>query len=175
MKRYVLALAVVACALPAAAQRSTHIGVGGGVVVPSGTFSDTRTAGPMGLLTLAVGPAESPIGARLDYSYNEFRGRSSGGVESPSGHINAVTANIVLTGRVASLKPYLVGGLGWYPYREAGDSVRINAFGPNGGGGIGFRLPYSELGGFIEVRYHKGHAPHHVDRRFIPITLGIMF
>lgn len=175
MKSIVLALAVAACALPAAAQRSAHIGIGGGGVIPSGTFGDARSAGPMGLVTLATGPADSPIGARFDYSYNEFRGRTIGAVESPDSHVNSVTANIVLAGRAAGLKPYLIGGLGWYPYYEAGDSTRINAFGPNAGAGIGFPLPYSELGGFIEARYHKAHAPHHLDRRFIPITIGIMF
>ncbi|MGI8508448.1 MAG: outer membrane beta-barrel protein [Gemmatimonadaceae bacterium] len=175
MKRLMLALATVVCALPAAAQRSTHVGVGVGGVIPSGTFGDTRSAGPMGLITLATGPADSPIGARLDYSYNDFRGRTVGVIKSPDSHLNAVTANIVLAGRVAGLKPYVIGGLGWYPYREGGDSVRTNAFGPNAGGGIGFQLPYSQLGGFIEARYHKAHAPHHVDRRFIPITIGILF
>lgn len=175
MKVFLLALLVSVSALPAMAQRSTHIGVGGGVAVPVGQFGNTYSPGPEGLVSLVMGPAESPFGVRLDYSYNGFHGQSVGGVQYADSHINAVTGNLVLTARVASAKPYLIGGGGWYPYHDVGDSKRTNAFGVNGGVGVGFPLPGSELGGFIEVRYHVAHASRHLDRRFVPITLGIMF
>lgn len=176
MKLFVLAMAATLCALPAAAQRSTHIGLGGGVALPVGAFGDTYSAGPQGLVTLVTGPAESPLGLRIDYSYNGFRGQNVSGVQYGGSHINAITGNLVLTARVASAKPYLIGGGGWYPYRDIGEAKRTNAFGVNGGVGVGFPLPLlSGIGGFVEARYHTAHAPHHTDRTFVPITLGIMF
>ncbi len=175
MKCIVFALAIAAYAGPVSAQRSTHIGIGGGAAVPVGKFGDSYTTGPEGLVALLLGPAESPIGLRIDYSYNAFRGQTTGGVRYSDSHVNALTGNLVVTARVASAKPYLIGGGGWYPYRDGGDSTRTNAFGVNGGAGIGFPLPLTELGAFIEVRYHATHAPHHADRRFVPITFGLMF
>ncbi len=162
-------------ALPLAAQRTTHIGIGGGVAVPVGKVGDTYTAGPEGLFTIATGPADSPLGLRLDYSYNAFRGKTVNGYQGPGVHINVLSLNVVLAARTAGFKPYLIAGGGWYPYRGPGDTSRVNAFGLNGGVGIGFQLPLSEAGGFIEARYHSAHATGQPDRRFVPVTIGIMF
>lgn len=178
MKRFLLALTVAATAygMPVAAQRATHIALGGGVAVPVGKFGNDYESGPQGLVSLITGSPDSPFGLRLDYSYNSFRGDLVGGTVRYAGtHINSLTANLVITGRAGAFKPYAVGGGGWYPYREAGETTRTNAFGLNGGLGLGFPIPYSQIGGFIEARYHAAYASNHLDRRFVPITLGVMF
>ncbi len=178
MKRCLLVLTVVASVygVPIPAQRSAHIAAGGGVVIPVGKFADQYESGPQGIISLISGAPDSPYGLRVDYSYNGFRGDIvSGNVRYAGTHINSLTGNLVITGRAGAFKPYAVGGGGWYPYREAGETTRTNAFGLNGGLGLGFPIPYLQIGGFIEARYHAAYASHHLDRRFVPITFGLIF
>ncbi len=178
MRCLMIALTIAAAmyGVPVSAQRSTHIALGGGVAVPVGKFGDGYELGPQGIVSLITGAPESPFGLRLDYSYNGFRGNVIGGdVRAAGAHINSLTANLVFTGRAGAFKPYAVGGGGWYPYREGGESQRTNAFGLNGGLGLGFPIPYTQIGGFIEARYHAAYASQHLDRRFVPISLGVMF
>lgn len=179
MKSILLVLIVAVCALPLGAQRTTSIGFGGGVAVPVGSFGDSYTSGPEGMVTLITGSANSPLGARFDYAYDSFRGRSASGVTGAGTgagtHVNSLTANLVIAARAGGLKPYALAGYGWYPYTEPGTTQRTNAFGLNGGVGIAFPLPYTPVGGFIEARYADARSTGHKDRRFVPVTLGLTF
>lgn len=178
MKCFVLGLSIMAAVygMPVCAQRSTHIALGGGIAIPVGKLGTGYNSGPQGLVSLVTGAPDSPLGLRLDYSYNGFRGDvTSGDVRGPGTHINSVIGSLVLTARAGAFKPYALAGAGWYPYREAGETTRTNAFGLNGGLGLGFPLPYSQIAGFIEARYHAASASNHADRRFVPITLGVIF
>ena len=167
--------AFAASAVPAAGQRSIHIGVAGGAVIPVGILSDGYQDGPSGLVTLAVGSQDAPLGLRLDYQYAGFKGKTVAGTRIGDMHVNSVTANLVIPFRVAYAKPYLIGGAGFYPLQLPGAAKRENDWGANGGAGIGFELPYTTLGAFLEARYHavnrSGTSPYH----FVPITFGVMF
>jgi opacity protein-like surface antigen len=125
-------------------------------------------------MTAAViwGSEGSLVGARVDYSSNQFNGRRVNGTTYGGIRLSAVTANVVVTLPLGSIKPYGMVGGGWYPYREAGDSKRDNDFGGTIGGGITF--PFLVGAGFIEGRYHavSGRA---TARTFVPITFGILF
>lgn len=181
MQRSVLAIAVtIAVGLatpttPAAAQRSIHIGAAGGVVFPVGKLDNSYTAGPSGLLTLAMGPQDAPMGLRLDYQYDGFKGRTIGGSRVSDIHVNSVTANLVMPFRVGYAKPYFIAGGGYYPLRLPGATQRERDWGANGGAGIGFQLPYTELGAFVEVRYHAVNRPDTSPYHFVPVTFGVLF
>lgn len=175
MKSFAFALVVLVSAVPALAQHDIHIGLAGGGAIPVGVFDSSYSAGPDALVTIVAGPADSPLGLRFDYNYAGFEGRSVDGIDRTGTHVNSLTANLVIAARAGALKPYLIGGGGWYPYTEPGETSRTNGAGLNGGAGIGFPLPYLDIGGFLEVRYHAVHASGHADRRFVPITFGVMF
>jgi hypothetical protein len=179
MKLAVLATIAVAIVIgtgrPAVAQRSIHIGVAGGAAFPVGVLDNGYTAGPAGRLSLAFGSTDTPIGLRLDYEYAGFRGRTDGDVKIPDFHINSVTANLVIPFRVGYVKPYIIGGGGMYPMRLPGATKRENDWGANGGVGVGFPLPYTSLGAFVEARYHDVNRSNASAYHFIPITLGILF
>lgn len=170
------AICCVAVSASAWAQRSTHILLGGGAAIPVGTFDTTYKTGLHGLVGLTLGPPDAIAGLRLDYTYNGFHGRTLAGKRYRNTHVNALTANVVVPFRASYVKPYLIGGGGWYPYREAVDNnKRSNGWGVNGGLGISFPLPGTEVGGFIEGRLHVVYAAHGVQRRFVPVTVGVIF
>jgi hypothetical protein len=173
--RIAAAIALVVCAaLPAAAQRSTHIGIGGGVNFPVGRLDSTYKAGRHGMVVLTTGSVEGPIGLRFDYSYDELRGKTVNGVHHPDTHYNALTGNIAADFHIAYLKPYVYGGGGWYVIKEAPDVKRTSTWGLNAGTGLSFPLGALPVSGFLEARYvmikSSGPRTNHI----VPVTLGLM-
>ncbi len=182
MKRRAIAIAVAVgsalafpLASPVAAQQSIHLGLAGGAVFPVGKLDSTYTSGPSGLITLSFAPSDAPLGFRLDYQYDGLKGKTIGSGRVQNIHVNSVTGNIVVPFRVGYAKPYIIGGAGLYPLRLPGASKRENDWGANGGAGIGFPLPYTTIGAFIEVRYHAITRPNTASYHFIPVTLGVLF
>jgi opacity protein-like surface antigen len=178
MKRLALgiaALMVVGVAQPGRAQQSIHLGVGGGGAIPVGKLDSTLTAGPGGLVYLAIGPQDAPLGLRLDYQYAGFNGKTVARLGAPKAHISSVTANLVVPFRVGGVKPYIISGAGWYPIRLPGDTKRANDWGYNAGAGIGFPLPATNIGAFLEIRYHDVNRSNASPYHFIPLTFGILF
>ncbi len=112
---------------------------------------------------------------RLDYQYDGFKGKTVNGATNSDIHVNSTTANLVLPFRVAYVKPYLIAGAGLYPLRLPGSTKRENDWGYNGGAGIGFPIPGTTVGGFVEVRYHDVNRTKTASYHFIPVTLGLMF
>ncbi len=178
MRREIFAIAFVtaigSAASSAGAQRSTHLGIAGGVTIPVGILDGTYSTGVSGLATLSMGPSESPIGLRVDYQYAGLNGKTVNGAKVPDIHVSSLTANMVIAFRVAYVKPYLIGGAGWYPLRLPG-AKRENDFGVNGGAGIAFPIPYTAIGAFVEARYHDVNRSDTSPYHYIPITLGVMF
>lgn len=175
MRRALIAITIVASLTvggTASAQRAIHFGIGGGPAFPTGTFHNDHSTGWNGLGAVIIGFPESFYGLRFDYSTNEFAGRQVLGQKYHSTKAPAVTANMVGTFPLGSIKPYVVAGGGWYPYQEATDTKRDNDFGMNGGAGITFPLLVGA--GFLEGRYHSvsgRKTAHH----FVPVTFGILF
>lgn len=178
MRLLALAIAITTTAglaTPATAQRSVHLGVAGGAVFPVGILNNSYTAGPSGLLTLVMGPSDAPMGLRVDYQYDGFKGKTIGGSRISDIHVNSVTANLVIPFRVGYAKPYLIGGGGMYPLRLPGATKRENDWGGNAGAGIGFELPGTGLGAFIEARYHAVNRSNTSPYHFVPVTFGVLF
>ena len=104
-----------ALALPVGAQQLIHLGVAGGGVFPVGKLDSSFTSGRSGLITLSLGPQDAVFGVRLDYQYDEFRGKTLNNTRIPDFHVNSATANIVVPFRLGYAKPYIIGGYGRYP------------------------------------------------------------
>lgn len=175
----ILAALVAAAALASvpntasAQERTTHLEIGGGAAIPTARFDSTYSTGRSALVGVSVGGGDSPVGFRLDFSYSDFRGKTIGGKTYRDAHINATTVNLLIpVGSGPYIKPYVITGIGWYPYREAADNSRSNDYGVNAGGGITFPLPVAS--GFIEARYHRIFGGGVTARRYIPITVGLV-
>ena len=181
MKHSAVAIAAIigmSLAPSARAQSSLHLGLAGGAAIPVGKLDSSYSAGGAGLATLSLGPRESPLGMRIDYGYAGFNGKTVTGARVPDMHISSLSANLVVAFRVGSVKPYLIGGAGWYPLHLPGVAKRENDFGANGGAGIVFPLPYTGIGAFIEARYHdvnRSEKVPYTSIHYIPVTFGVMF
>jgi len=171
----VVGLAVLLSAQTAHAQ-AMSFGVGGGLVVPTGTMADGVGTGVSGTALLRVQPAGSPVGFQMDASYSRF---SLDGID---GHTRmlAATGNAVYAFPSASkARPYLIGGLGLYNAKASvPNSESQTKFGINAGAGFDFGLGSASL--FAEGRFHaimKGTADLNGEKTayMIPLTLGLRF
>lgn len=188
--RTVAAASLVALALaarPANAQFS--LGLGGGYTSPSGSLSDVQDQGWNVLGTLQFGLPLMPLAVRGDVQYNSFGGKrfNAGNIVNQADDARIISAtvngvwNIIPLGPV---KPYIIGGGGWYSTRfdvnNPGGTFSSDTrkFGYNYGAGV--KVGLLGLAGFVEARVHNINDGIEIGAntrtgRYIPITVGIFF
>jgi hypothetical protein len=176
-----LFLAISGFSQPALAQKSYAVGFGGGGSIPVGRLKDAQNSGFNGLVSLALGVAELPIGIRIDGIYNRFPGsgassRTTGPANTSSFRVTGVLGNLIFAFPGTTTKAYVITGGGFYYTKlDAVGAESERDAGLNAGAGFTFGL--GPIASFVEARYHfirrppaKGGVIH-----FVPITLGIMF
>jgi hypothetical protein len=174
----VSALAWILFAGQASGQKTYALGIGGGAAIPVGKLSNTQTTGFNGIVALALGVADLPIGFRLDGVYNSFSRKT---INSPPTNtygfrVAGLLGNLIYAFPGTTAKSYVVTGGGLYNTKfDIAGSKAENHWGLNAGVGITFAV--GPLASFLESRYHfisreptKGGVIH-----FVPITLGVMF
>lgn len=176
MKRYqfgslILALGLFAApTLHAQAQPTEGIrfGVGGGVTLPMGNYGDFDKGGYHLLGVVQFPISHSAIHLRFDAMY----GQTSHDVGSGKTTLTGATGDLLyhLGDRAASVRPYVLGGLGVYNVDAGGGSETDFTFGF--GGGILFGI--GTMHAFLEARYMSIQASG-TSLPFIPISLGVMF
>jgi len=149
-----------------------HFGIAAGASIPTGDLGKAADVGYNVTGMLEINPPTLPVGFRLEAAYNAFSFKSGGGSWKES----AAIGNVLWTVPGTGIKPYLIGGIGYY--RETGTIVGIgngsaNHFGLNAGGGV--KLPLSRFETFIEARYHRISENGGKSASFVPITFGIVF
>jgi len=134
-------------------------GLGGGVVIPTGTFKNHNKTGWDAMALLRFRPPGSPVGFQVDGSYIQTR-LKTGVISSPGKtKIFDGTANLVFTiPTPVPVRPYLIAGAGVYGVKIRSDGASSDAFkktkfGLNGGLGIDFVAGPANI--FIEGRYHN--------------------
>jgi Outer membrane protein beta-barrel domain len=165
----------------AAGQKTYALGIGGGAAIPVGKLSNTQVTGFNGIIALALGAPDLPIGVRFDGIYNNFSRKNVISAEGSATNtygfrIAGIIANVVYAFPGTSVKSYIVGGGGLYNTKlDVAGSKSENHAGLNAGAGLTFGL--GPIASFIESRYHfisreptKGGVIH-----FVPITFGLMF
>lgn len=177
----VVGLAVMLSAQAAQAQ-GLSFGVGGGLVVPSGTLADAYGTGWSGSALVRVQPPVSPVGFQVDAFYTRFG--LDGGIDGHSRLLGG-TANAVFAFPGASMaRPYLIGGLGLYNGKTTitgvGSSDASTKFGLNAGAGFNFGMGKAQL--FAEGRFHAMFKSltdpttgAEKTAYMIPITVGVRF
>lgn len=185
MRRFLSAVCFVLLLAPSVAigQKTYAVGFGGGAAIPVAKLSDTQKTGYNGIVILAIGAADLPVGIRFDAMYNDILKTNAvdplqggGSAVSADLRVASVLANLVFAFPGTSAKAYLIAGAGLYNSKPDVDGAKSqNNLGFNGGFGTTFGTgPFAM---FIEARYHS------VSRstanggvyQFVPITLGLLF
>ncbi|HZF66532.1 MAG TPA: outer membrane beta-barrel protein [Gemmatirosa sp.] len=191
------ALALALVAAPAQAQLGAvnpiSFGIAGGATVPLGDFADFVNTGfnVDGILTLRA--PTLPVSFRAEVGYQRFAIKEGAlGTDLPPGARlsgNAYAwqgvANLVYTfsTRTALVRPYLIGGVGYYRLGEeykaslGGQSQTMkpgatDKFGVNGG--VGLELPLGGFTGFAEARFHRIFTAN-TDTDLLPLRFGVRF
>jgi hypothetical protein len=167
-----LAAAVMMTGVNLSAQSSKPVsfGIAGGAAIPFGDFSNVYSTGYNGTVALGLSPVGFPVGLRFEGSYNKFLGRSDVGTHADI-RIIAGTANLVYSLPGVGIRPYLIGGVGYYSRKaDLANAQTINTFGANAGAGVMF--PLSDFNAYVEAR---GHIVFSDGPRFVPVTFGVLF
>jgi hypothetical protein len=174
LSKLVLTAAALAVSAGTAAAQRPQLSVGGGVAVPAGDLGEAQSAGWHGQISMGYRPPMYPVGFRVDGLYHDMAGDFAG---ASSFRTAAVSGNVVLEAPALAVRPYLIGGVGYYNTKFQGNASR-DGVGLNGGVGLKFRL--ADLESFVEARYHTAMdaiGPDGSERaaRFVPITFGVSF
>ena len=158
--------------LSAQSAKPLTIGLAAGAAIPLGDLADLYNTGYNGTVSLGLSSFGSPIGLRFEGMYNKILGRDDVG-NQPDARIVAGTANLVYSLPGVGIRPYLIGGVGYYGLKPDVDNIESeNKLGLNGG--IGAMFPLSGFNTFVEARLH--HVFTDVSStQFVPVTFGILF
>lgn len=194
IRRVLAAAAALLIALPAVSLAQSGPGLGGGLAagvnLPNEDFADGAKTGMVFQGWLGLGFGGLGLRAEALYSRSDLDAPligDIGGISSPetSGNVDILgfTLNGVLTLPTPVIRPYLIGGVGYYS-RSVDQDVRNDFdelislsrtdsdFGWNAGAGVSIPLGGARL--YVEGRYHS------VDTEgtrttFAPVVLGIAF
>ena len=163
-----VALALVAGASGAEAQRPVSIGLSAGVSLPVGVLGDGAETGYNVSAMADLGLPTLPFGFRIEGMYNALGLTSA---EGESYRVLALTGNLKWALPGVAMRPYVIVGGGLYNSKFA-DAEGDNNFGMNGGVGLDFAL--SGFTTFGEIRFHSSFIEEE-NWNFIPVTFGIRF
>ena len=148
-------LALMILSAQASGQKTYALGIGGGVAIPVGKLNQTQDTGFNGIVALALGVAELPIGVRFDGIYNNFSHKNvisptSGPINTYSFRIAGILGNLIYAFPGTSAKSYVIAGGGLYNTRlDVAGSKSENHFGLNAGLGVTFGL--GPIASFVET------------------------
>jgi len=168
-------LAFVASGAHAQGTSGLHFGVEGGLSYPQGSTKDSFDNGWNGGALLVWNFPVVPVGLRVDGSYNRLDQKIASVGRT---QVLAGTADVVVGFRALLLKPYFVGGVGYYRLDFSDASFpsafrgKSNETGWNAGAGISISLRNIDL--IVEARYHS--VATEGDRfKFVPVSVGLVF
>lgn len=177
MRRIWIGLAATAAILTGAqlsaqSPKPVTLGLAAGAAIPVGDIADFANTGYNGTVSLGLSSLGTPLGIRFEGMYNKLLGRNDVG-NQPDLRILGGTANLVYGLPGVGIRPYLIGGAGYYSVKpDLPNFESENKLGLNGG--IGAMFPLSGFNTFIEARLH--HVFTDVSStQFVPVTFGILF
>lgn len=171
MRRYIVAAVAALFTLTvvsstAHAQRPISFGIAGGATVPLGDLGDDTETGFNLMGVLDFGAPLIPVGFRIDGMWSQLGATGAG----DDHRILALTGNVRYAMAGVGMRPYLIGGLGFY--NQSQGTIDENDFGINAGVGVEFLL--AGFSTFGEIRFHNIFADPE-SAQFLPISFGLKF
>jgi hypothetical protein len=164
-------LAISASAAQAQTQRTTMFGIAAGATLPTGDIGNSLDMGYHVTGLISMKPSTTPIGFRVEGTYNNFSGE---GTNSDFRIISGIVSALLGGRGTGQFSPYVIGGLGYYDFKaDAPGAVSSGDLGVNVG--VGAFIPLSGFTTFVEARFHNIFVDGGGNSRFIPITFGLTF
>jgi opacity protein-like surface antigen len=179
MKRAASTFLLFLVAAGAGAQGTSgfHWGLFGGGTVPQGDAADAFDTGWNGGGLLLFNIPVIPVGLRVDAAYHKL-GAADSVVAAGDAEILAATANVTVGFRLLVLKPYVVGGVGYYRLDFSDESFPSAFSGTNSetgwNAGAGVSISLRKIDVFVEARYHSVSTDGE-SFRFVPVSIGLAF
>ena len=147
----VLACAVIACASvssPTRAQLPTvQLGGAAGISIPTGHLGQVYSAGfNLSGLAQMHAPTEA-VGARAEVLWERF-GHKESAPTAGSKDALALVLNAMYFVPEYALRPYFIGGMGFYSVTDQGNHPGFNL-------GLGMDIPLSGMSAHFEARLHR--------------------
>lgn len=169
-----LATALVFAASTAQAQAAaeSRFGVKAGIALPMGDFADAaglgfHVGGHVGI------PLKNALSLRIDADYGRYSGEDDLGIDNAS-LLGGVVNLVYKIETQSELKPYILGGLGFYNWKFEGGGVTVDdsdlAF--NVGVGYDFKMGGKSL--FTELRFLSVQTDGDA-LNTLPIVIGLRF
>lgn len=171
---FVVAAASIILSVSAPAQSRTAFPLSVGPSIPIGTLRQTQKAGVGLSAGIARGSDDSPLGVRLDFSYDKLPGKLVQGVKQAEKRTTTGTLNLLFTFAGYTAKPYLFvgGGAAKMTAKGAADAVKTRfAY----DFGLGFSLALAGKGVFVESRVNNVTQKDAKPLRYVPVSFGFMF
>ena len=176
----------VAAHADAQAQAMPRFGLSAGASIPESTFGEAVNTGYNVNAMLNVTVPLSPVGFRLEGSWNGFDlndASQTGNVRIAGGSANV----ILIPSAVMTAKPYLIAGVGAYNVKTSldntGGTLLTGAFTSESSdtrigfnGGIGLMFGLGPVGSMLEARYVSVNGKNGGSSlAYIPVTFGVTF
>jgi hypothetical protein len=157
------------------AQEGIRVGVGGGLLMPLG---DYKTADKMGWMVGADGTywmTGTPIGIRIEGDYSQTSHKSTF-ITSGNSKIFGGLAEIVYAfgTKAAQVRPYVMGGIGYFNFKESASGFSQSKVGFGGGAGIALKVGSGSTRAFLEGRFTSVSTTGG-STTFLPIRAGLRF
>jgi hypothetical protein len=152
-------------AIPAVAQ--AQLGIAVGIAQPSGDFADVVDSGVHVQGSFNLGLPLLPD-FRLDAMWQRYDQVGSG-----SARLLGASGNVILDLPLIAIKPYLLGGAGYYDLSFDDDGADAGSSSPGFTAGAGLRLGLGRLGVYGEARVLRLTGDNDVTT--VPIMVGITF
>lgn len=162
----ILLPAVVAAQQPGAVIPAGQVGVAAGISLPTGQLADSYSAGfnLAGLVQLRL-PTEL-VGLRAEVLWEHFE-RKEALVDVRNKNGVALTVNAMYFVPEYAIRPYFIGGMGFYRITDQGSRPGLNF-------GLGIDIPLGGMAAHAEARFHKVLTDNR-SYATVPIAFGIRF
>jgi opacity protein-like surface antigen len=158
-----------------AAQQGIRVGIGGGLLMPLG---DYKTADKMGWLLGADATywlAGAPVGIRIEGDYSQTSHKSTF-ITSGNSKIFGGLAEVVYAfgTKADQLRPYIMGGIGYFNFKESASGSSESKVGFGGGAGVALKVGTGSTRVFAEARFTSV-STSGGSTTFLPIRAGLRF
>jgi hypothetical protein len=173
-KAFAITAAIVGSTqLSAQSAKPVTLGIAAGAAIPVGDFADAFNTGYNGTVGIGLSSVGTPLGVRFEGMYNKFLGRDDVVGNQADSRVIGATANLIYSLPGQGIRPYLIGGAGYYGLKvDLPGAESVNKFGINAG--IGTLFPLSGFNTYVEARFHNVFTDVS-STQFIPVTFGILF